>query len=130
MPQTMLIEPEFVVVDEFVERGENPAGLPYGHYEIPGPVDVREYAEVSTIASGHDFHVLLRDNRVVKVRGAGLRYLPNPSNPADCGSYAILPLLGPKDVFVAVFRASEVTGIFTGELEAARADGADSKDAP
>jgi hypothetical protein len=67
------------------------------------------------------FKVLLQDNRVVTVRGHGLRYLQNPSNPSDLGSYAILSRNHQEEVLVALFRVSAVTGIFTGGLEAARA---------
>ena len=68
-----------------------------------------------------DFRVLLRDNRVVMVRGHAVQYLPKPSSPSDVASYGILGRIAGQEVLVALFRASEVTGIFAGAMEQARA---------
>jgi hypothetical protein len=67
-----------------------------------------------------DFTVLLRDNRIVTVRGHSLKYVQNPSNPSDLGSYGVLARVGEDEVCVALFRVSEVTGIFNGHLQAGR----------
>jgi hypothetical protein len=63
-----------------------------------------------------EFTVLLRDNRVVTVQGHGLKYLQNPANPNDYGSYAVLGPGEGGEVVVALFRVSEVTGIFNGTV--------------
>src|SRR5262249_42440604 len=66
------------------------------------------------------FTVLLRDNRVVTVRGHALTYLPNASNPGDFGSYGVLLRTGEAEALVALFRVVEVTGIFSGDMPASR----------
>jgi hypothetical protein len=67
------------------------------------------------------FQVLLRDNRIVTVRGHAIQYLPNPSTASDVASYGVLGRTAGKEVLIALFPASEVTGIFSGGLEPARA---------
>jgi hypothetical protein len=62
------------------------------------------------------FKVLLRERGIVIVRGYRLDYLPNTANSADPGSYAILSRADGRETTVALFRVSEVTGIFSGEM--------------
>jgi hypothetical protein len=92
--------------------GENQLPSVIHHFVDDWPGDIRTL----------QFQVLLHDNRTVSVRGHGLRYLQNPSNPSDLGSYAIVTRTGQGEVVVALFRVAEVTGIFSGGLvETARA---------
>jgi hypothetical protein len=70
----------------------------------------------SSAGDGNRFTVLLRDNRTVTVFGHALRYIENASNPTDCGSYGILSSAGGTEVLVALFRTSEVVGVFSGDI--------------
>jgi|SRR5882724_1838697 len=111
-----------LLVGDFAEENVLPTTLV--------PVSVGQSQETVMVGSFVDswpgdirtkqFKVLLRDNRIITVRGHSLQYLQNPSNPSDLGSYAILARAGAEEVTVAIFRVSEVTGVFTGGLEAAR----------
>jgi hypothetical protein len=70
-----------------------------------------------SFGDGSRFTVLLRDRRTVTVFGHALQYLPGmTSNPNDSGSYGILSRVGGDEVLVALFRASEVTGVFRGDI--------------
>jgi hypothetical protein len=71
----------------------------------------------SSAGDGSRFTVLLRDNRTVTVFGHALKYIQGmSSNPNDSGSYGILSRVGGAEVLVALFRVSEVTGVFSGDL--------------
>ncbi len=74
--------------------------------------DARAFPEKS-------FKILLKDQRVVTVRGHSVTFLPNAGNPTDAGSYGVLARSQGRDVLVALFRASEVTGVFDGSLQTA-----------
>ncbi len=62
------------------------------------------------------FTVLLRDKRTVTVFGHALKYVQNASNSTDSGSYGILSRADGGEVLVALFRVSEVVGVFSGEI--------------
>jgi hypothetical protein len=62
------------------------------------------------------FTVLLRDQRTVTVHGHALKYIQNASNQTDYGSYGILARGSGGEVLVALFRVSEVIGVFSGDL--------------
>jgi hypothetical protein len=70
----------------------------------------------STVGDGNRFTVLLRDRRTVAVYGHALKYIQNPSNPTDYGSYGILSRGSSGEVLAALFRVSEVIGVFSGDL--------------
>lgn len=70
-----------------------------------------------TIGDGRQFTVLLRDQRIVMVRGHALRYIPHDSNPSDAGSYGILSRDPGGEIMVALFRVSEVIGVYHGDLD-------------
>ena len=70
----------------------------------------------SPVGDGNRFTVLLRDKRTVTVFGHALKYVQNASNPTDYGSYGILSRVGGAEVIVALFRVSEVTGVFSGDI--------------
>jgi hypothetical protein len=112
-----------LLVGDYVDKnevGEQPTGIAVGVAEPTRMI--ASYVDSWPGDTGSKvFKVLLRDNRVATVRGHSLQYLQNPSNPSDLGSYAILARAGAEEVTVAIFRVSEVTGVFTGGLEAALA---------
>lgn len=70
----------------------------------------------SAAGDGNRFTVLLRDQRTVTVYGQTLKYIQNPSNPTDCGSYGILSGGFGGEVLAALFGVSEVIGVFSGGL--------------
>jgi hypothetical protein len=111
------------LVAEYVDEAEIPADLapgtngPVPSGQVVRPRVVADYLDQWAPDEGaKDFVVLLRDSRAVTVRGHGLKYVENPSNPADFGSYAVLGRSAGEEVVVALFRVSEVTGIFNGDL--------------
>lgn len=65
---------------------------------------------------GNRFTVLLRDKRTVMVFGHALKYVENASNKTDYGSYGILSRSDGGEILVALFRVSEVIGVFSGDL--------------
>jgi hypothetical protein len=69
-----------------------------------------------SFGEGNRFTVLLRDGRTVFVQGHALTFVENASNQPDHGSYGILSRSSGTEVLVAVFRAVEVVGVFSGEL--------------
>jgi len=70
----------------------------------------------SSAGDGNRFTVLLRDKRSVTVFGHSLKYVQNASNETDYGSYGILSRTDSGEVLVALFRVSEVIGVFSGDL--------------
>lgn len=70
----------------------------------------------SSAGDGNRFTVLLRDQRTLTVFGHALTYIQHASNSTDCGSYGILSRAEGKEELVALFRTSEVIGIFSGGL--------------
>jgi hypothetical protein len=69
----------------------------------------------SNFREGSRFTVLLRDQRTVTVFGHALNYIPHP-NTTDPGSYGIFSQGSDGEVLVALFRVSEVVGVFSGDL--------------
>lgn len=70
----------------------------------------------SAADDGNRFTVLMRDRRTVTVYGHALKYVPNGSNQTDHGSYGILSHSNGGEVLVALFRVSEVIGVFSGDI--------------
>ncbi len=70
----------------------------------------------SSAGNGNHFTVLLRDKRTVMVYGHALKYVQNASNTTDYGSYGILSRTDGGEVLVALFRVSEVIGVFSGDI--------------
>jgi hypothetical protein len=73
----------------------------------------------SSAGYGNRFTVLLRDNRTVTVYGHALKYIQSASNQTDYSSYGILARGAGGEVLVALFRVSEVVGVFSGDLREA-----------
>jgi hypothetical protein len=58
------------------------------------------------------FVVVLRNNERIAVRGHGVKFVPNNSNPSDEGSYGVVLYDGDKELFVALVKKMETIGIF------------------
>ena len=65
-----------------------------------------------------EFTVLLKDGRVVAVRGHGLKHEPHPLAGQDV--FSVVVRTTTEEVLVAVFKSHEVAGIFHGDLRADR----------
>ncbi len=70
----------------------------------------------SSAGDGNRYTVLLRDKRTVTVIGHSLKYVENHSNQADTGLYGILSRTDHGEALVALFRVSEVIGVFSGDI--------------
>ena len=104
------------LIGEYVDEGEVPANLAYHQGEVVRPQIVGEYLDVW---AGPDeikeFTVLLKDGRVVAVRGHKLRLWPS-TIPGESGSYGIVVETAGEEAVIALFKVVEVIGIFHGEL--------------
>jgi hypothetical protein len=123
MERSVNVETKCAFVGDFAADNELPAPP-----EPASPCHPQKVEYIGTFAEDWpgdlgmtDFHVLLHDNRIVNVRGYSIKYLPSQSSPSDVASYGILSRIAGQEVFVAMFRASEVTGIFSGGIEPVRA---------
>jgi hypothetical protein len=108
-------------VGEFVEEPEVPTDRAFHRGEVLRPQLVASYLDMGSVVDEvREFTVLLRDSRVITVSGSGLKYVQNAGNPSDYGSYAVLAPSAGGAVIVALFRVSEVTGIFSGDMQRPR----------
>ena len=81
---------------------------------------VAEYIDTGTTGECiRDFTILLKDDRVLSVRGHGLRMFP-PTGPGVAGSYGVICHADGEQVLVALFSIPEVVGIFAGEIRSDR----------
>jgi hypothetical protein len=115
-----------LLVGDYADEGEVPEGFASlqgaaSRAQVERPRLVAGYLDEWSPEDGvRQFTVLLRDDRVVTVRGHSLKHVQHAANPTDPGSYGILLRAGEDEVLIALFRVSEVTGIFSGELRRAR----------
>lgn len=95
------------LVAEFTDTADVPTGAP-GRGEPVRPTSVAAFHDAGPSADTFkEFTVLLKDGRVVAVRGSAVKPL----------SGALGVLAGAAgDALVAVFQSTEVVGIFHGEL--------------
>lgn len=81
---------------------------------------VASYIDIGVVGAGvRDFTILLKDDRIVSVRGDGLRLFASPV-PGGGGSYGVITHADGEEVLVALFSIPEVVGIFSGEIRADR----------
>jgi hypothetical protein len=104
-----------LLVGEYVDEAELPANLAFHPREVVRPQVVASYLDLWGRDDGKEFTVLLKDGRVVAVRGQGLKLLPG-SQTGDGLVYGIVTRMSGEEVFVALFKSSEVVGIFHGEM--------------
>ena len=105
-----------LLVAEYVDEAEIPAdpAVPVG--EVVRPHIVASYLDYWSADQGiKDFTVLLKDNRMVTVRGHSLRIFP-PTIPGESGSYGVVIQSAGEEVLVALFKILEVIGIFSGKI--------------
>ncbi|MGL4423621.1 MAG: hypothetical protein ACRCZF_23390 [Gemmataceae bacterium] len=109
-------EGEVVVPPEQVSNGTPPSTCYVSFTNTPSEQQMEMRFSRNTVEENR-FTVLLRDQRTVTVYGHALKYFENPANTTDYGSYGILArVTGGGEVLVALFRVSEVIGVFSGDL--------------
>jgi hypothetical protein len=119
MPNQANAETGCLVVGEYVDEGESPMGHSAQRGEAIRPTIVPAYLETwATDYPLKEFTVLLKDGRVVAVRGHDLKHLPHPVAGQDV--YDVIVRNGQGEVSVALFKSADVAGIFHGELRADR----------
>ena len=104
------------LVGEYVDEAELPANLAFHRGEVVRPQAGSDYLDLGAAGdSFKEFTVLLKDGRVVSVRGQGLKNFPAAVQ-GESGSYGVIVRTGGAEVLVALFKAVEVVGIFHGEM--------------
>lgn len=105
-----------LLVGEYVDEGELPTNGAVHSGEPVRAHIVASYLDHWSKDDGFkEFTVLLKDGRIAAVRGQGLRFLPN-SETGEGLFYGIITRTAPEEVFVALFKSSEVVGIFHGDI--------------
>jgi hypothetical protein len=102
-----------LMVGEYVDEAECPANLAFHRGEVVRPQVVANFLDLWGCDDGlREFTVLLKDGRVIVVRGHGLKSeLPRAS------VFSIVVRVGGEEVIVALFKSDDVSGIFHGELQ-------------
>jgi hypothetical protein len=109
-----------LVVGEYVDEAEPPANLAFHRGEVVRSQVVANYLDLWGRDEGiMEFTVLLKDGRVVAVRGHCLKHWP-PTLAGESGSYGIVLRIADEEVVVALFKMLEVIGIFHGEMRSDR----------
>ena len=108
-----------LVVGEYVDEAACPTDLAFRLGEAVRPNLVAQYVDLW----GHDdgmreFTVLLKDGRVLAIRGHGLKHEPSLQGGLDV--YSIVIRAGDEEVLVALFNSHDVSSIFCGEIRAER----------
>jgi hypothetical protein len=104
-----------LLVAEYVDEAEFPAnGASHGG-EVVRPQVVADFHDLWGRDDGmREFTVLLKDGRVIAVRGHGLKYEPHSQAGQDV--YSIVVRAGEEEAVVALFKSHDVSGIFCGEV--------------
>ena len=103
-----------LLVGEYVDEGECPTNQAFRGSEVVRPQVVANYLDLWGRDDGmREFTVLLKDGRVLAIRGHGLKHEPNPQGGQDV--YSIVVRTGGEEVLVAQFKSHDVSGIFGGE---------------
>jgi hypothetical protein len=105
------------LVGDYVDEAECPANLAFHQGEVVRPRIVANFIDLWGRDDGmREFTVLLKDGRVVAVRGHGLKHEPHPEAGQDV--FSIIVHTGEEEVLVALFKSHDVAGIFHGNLRA------------
>jgi hypothetical protein len=108
-----------LLVGEYVDEAECPTNLAFHQGEVVRPQVVANYLDLWGRDDGlKEFTVLLKDGRVVAIRGHGLKHSPHPLAGQDV--YSIVIRTKEEEMLVALFKSAEVAGIFHGELRSDR----------
>jgi hypothetical protein len=108
-----------LLVGEYVDEAECPTNLAFRRGEVVRPQVVANYLDLWGRDDGlKEFTVLLKDGRVVTVRGHNLKHSPHPVAGQDV--YRIVVRTTGEELLVALFKSGEVAGIFHGEMRSDR----------
>ncbi|HYT88195.1 MAG TPA: hypothetical protein VEL76_05710 [Gemmataceae bacterium] len=107
------------LVGDYLDEAECPTNLAFRRGEVVRPQVVANYLDLWGRDDGmREFTVLLKDGRVVAVRGHGLKHEPHPLAGQDV--FSIVVRTTTEEVLVALFKSADVAGIFHGDLRADR----------
>ena len=81
--------------------------------EIPPTYPAGSFDDFQSETTKKDFTILLKDARVVTVRGDALRVREAPQHDS---LYEITSTVGKKEVVVALFNVLDVFGVFNGKI--------------
>lgn len=116
MPNHANVEAGCRLIGEFVDDAEAPSGIQGHSAEVVRPLVLKEFLDLWGNEEGtREFTVLLKDGRVVAVRGHNLTQLPSSIN-GESGAYGVVVRAGGEELLVGLFKMVEVVGIFHGEL--------------
>jgi hypothetical protein len=108
-----------VVVGEYVDEGECSTNFTCDRAEVARPQIVANFIDDWGHNDGmREFTVLLKDGRVVHVRGHGLKHEPHPLAGQDV--FSIVVRTPSEEVLIALFKSADVDGIFYGNLNPER----------
>jgi hypothetical protein len=107
------------LVAEYVDEAEYPTDAAFHQGEVVRPQVVANCLDLWGRDDGmREFSVLLKDGRVVAVRGHGLKHEPHPLAGQDV--FGIVVRTETEEVLVALFKSADIAGIFYGDLRADR----------
>ena len=107
------------IVGEYVDEGEYPPNQTVHKGEVVRPQVTANYVDLWSNGDGlREFTVLLKDDRVIAIRGHSLKHSPHAVPGEDV--YSIVRLADGEEVLVALFKSAEVAGIFHGEIRSGR----------
>jgi hypothetical protein len=109
-----------LLVAEYVDDLGEPTGSQVAVGEVVPTRAVASYLDIVSAGGGiRDFTILLKDDRIVSVRGEGLRLFPS-AVPGGGGSCGVIAHAGGEEILIALFSIPEVVGIFSGEIRSDR----------
>ena len=118
MIQQVNLTLEGITVGDFTDEAEVPPEFahlkPTRKYEVLPNLPNGYLPEPQNhIATNREFTILLKDARVVTVRGDSLRVREAPQHDS---LYEITSTVGKKEVVVALFNVLDVFGVFNGKI--------------
>jgi hypothetical protein len=108
-----------LLVGEYVDEAECPAHLAIHPGEVVRPQVVATFLDQWGPDDGlREFTVLLKDGRVLAIRGHTLKHAAHPVAGQDV--YSIVVRTNGEEVLVALFKSHDVIGIFHGDVRSDR----------
>jgi hypothetical protein len=108
-----------LLVGEYVDEADRPEQSAATRGEVVRPQLVASFLDVGgSDDTLREFTVLLKDGRVIAVRGHGLKHAPHPVAGEDV--YSIVVRSRGEEVLVALFKSADVAGIFHGDMRSER----------